>query len=230
MLGSKLFGANPRVLYTTSSSHSGKINVWEKEGSLVLEVGGYPQSVSLNTPDLPQRYWYKAVEVVSENLIAINPRGREMRALLIGVGGGTILHLLSRKFPKLRMTGVEIDEEILKIARKFFELEKIPNLEIVTGDGGEYAASYHGDPFDLVFLDAYLGGNFPLHFEEEQFLSELKRITASGGLVVINRTGGFSRSQFGEILGRVFAKVEVVRIPLPGFLGGLGGNFLYIFQ
>ena len=126
------------------------------------------------------------------------------------------------------MVGVEIDEEILRIARQFFELEKIPNLEIVTGDGGEYVASYQGDPLDLVFVDAYLGGNFPLHFNEEQFLSELKRIVAPGGLVVVNRAGGFSHSQFGAVLGRVFAKVEVVKIPLGGFLGGMGGNYLYL--
>ena len=81
---------------------------------MVLEVGGYPQSVSLNTPDLPRRYWYKAVEEVGSRLT------EPVRALLVGVGGGTILHLLSRKFPKLRMIGVEIDEEILKIARQFF--------------------------------------------------------------------------------------------------------------
>ena len=217
-----LFGANPKIVHSISSPLSGKINVWEKDGGLVLEVGGYPQSVSVNTPDLPRRYWYKAVEEVSSRLA--NPG----RVLVIGVGGGTILHLLSRKFPGLKMVGVGIDEEILRIARQFFELEKIPNLEIVTGDGGEYVASYQGDPLDLVFVDAYLGGNFPLHFNEEQFLSELKRIVAPGGLVVVNRAGGFSHSQFGAVLGRVFAKVEVVKIPLPGFLGGMGGNYLYL--
>src|SRR3990172_9123252 len=105
-----LFGANPKVVHSTSSPLSGKINVWEKNGGLVLEVGGYPQSVSINTPDLPQRYWYKAVEEVSSRLA--NPG----RAVVIGVGGGTILHLLSRKFPGLKMVGGEIDEEILKIA------------------------------------------------------------------------------------------------------------------
>ena len=217
-----LFGASPKVLYTASSRYSGKINVWEKEGSLVLEVGGYPQSVSLNTPDLPQRYWYKAVEEVSSRL------NEPARALLVGVGGGTILHLLSRKFPRLQMVGVEIDEEILKIARQFFELDQIPNLEIVVGEVGEYISSCHGDPFDLVFVDAYLGGNFPLHFEEEQFLTHLRRILDLGGLAVINRTGGFDRSAFEKLLFRVFAKVEVVKIPLPGFLGGMGGNFLFI--
>lgn len=222
-------GSNsPQVVYTVNSHYSGKINVWKKGGSLVLEVGGYPQSVSVNTPDLPQRYWYKAVEAVSNNLIALNPRGRGIRVLVIGVGGGTILHLLSRNFPEIKIVGVEIDEEIIKIARQFFELDKISNLEVVMGDGGEYVPAYQGEPFGLVFVDAYLGGNFPLHFEEENFLQQLWRIAHPKGVVAINRTGGFDPRKFRELLGRVFAKVEMVRIPLPGFLGGMGGNSLYL--
>ena len=223
MWGRRLFSASsPRVVYTVNSPYNGKINVWENRQTFILEAGGYPQSVSLNTPDLPQRYWFKATEEVAARLE--NPQ----RALVLGVGGATILHLLSRKLPRLQMVGVEIDAEVLKIARQFFELEKIPNLEVVTGDGGEYVSLYKGEPLDLVFVDAYLGGNFPLHFEEERFLSELKRITAPGGLVAINRTGGFDRRGFQELFERVFAKVELVKIPLPGFLGGMGGNYLYI--
>lgn len=219
----KLFGADsPRVVYTVNSPYNGKVNVWESKSAFILEAGGYPQSVSLNTPDLPQRYWFKATEEVAVRLK--DPR----RALVLGVGGATILHLISRKFPRLKLVGVEIDPEVIKIARQFFDLERIPNLELVTGDGGEYAASYQGEPFDLIFVDAYLGGNFPLHFEEEQFLRHLKKIIGPGGLVVINRTGAFSRSQFGAFLGQVFDKVEMVKIPLPGFLGGLGGNYLYL--
>lgn len=226
MSGSKLFSADsPQIVYTADSPLNGKINVWRHGSSLVLEVGGYPQSVSLNTPDLPERYWFKATEEVAARLDALkNP----LRALIIGVGGGTILHLLSLKFPGIKIVGVEIDAEIVKIARQFFDLDKIPNLEVVTGDGGEYAASYQGEPFDLVFVDAYLGGNFPLHFEEEQFLRRLRQISHPKGVIVINRTGGFSRAQFGALLERIFDKVEMVKIPLPGFLGGMGGNFLFI--
>lgn len=223
MLGRKLFSANsPRVVYTIYSAYSGKITVWEKDGGLVLEVGGYPQSVSTNMPDLPQRYWYKAAGEVSSHLT--NPN----RALVIGVGGATILHLLSLKFPRLKIVGVEIDEEMIKIARKFFDLDKIPNLEVVTGDGGDYVASYKSELFDLVFVDAYLGGNFPLHFEEEKFLRRLREITNPSGLIVINRASGFDQPKFQELLERVFAKVEMVKIPLPGFLGGMGGNYLYL--
>ncbi len=211
----------PRIIYTTESPYSGKINVWDHQGSLSLEVGGYPQSVSLNTPDLKKCYWFRAVEEVSLRLK--NPR----RALVIGVGGATILHLLKQTFPDLEMVGVELDEEILKVARRCFGLDEIRDLSVVVKDGGEYVKNYQREPFDLVFVDAYLGGNFPLHFEEEDFLRHLRRITHPKGVVAINRAGGFDRRKLHELLERGFAKVEVVKIPLPGFLGGMGGNFLY---
>ncbi|MEX1061849.1 MAG: hypothetical protein WEC39_01930 [Patescibacteria group bacterium] len=213
---------SPKVIYSSESSYSGKINVWEQDGGLILEVGGYPQSVSLNTPDLPKRYWYRATEEVSQRLS--NPK----YALIVGLGGATIPHLFSRKFPKTLMVGVELDPEILSIARQFFSLEEIPNLAVVEGDGHKFVFSHQGPAFDLTFIDAYLGGNFPLHFNEVDFLKRLREVTSPDGWVVINRASGFPKRDFDELLSKVFASVEVVKIPLPGFLGNMGGNFLYL--
>ncbi|GMR19330.1 MAG: hypothetical protein BMS9Abin34_465 [Patescibacteria group bacterium] len=220
----KLFADKPQVVYSTSSAHSGLIRVWKHHDGLVLEVGGYPQSVSLGTSDLAERYWSKAVAEVGERLSG--PR----RALIIGVGGATILHLLTQRFSDLEIVGVELDPEIIDIARRFFSLDDINNLSVVEGDGAKYVLSCEGDRFDLTFVDAYLGGNFPLHFEEERFLRRLREITDPAGLVAINRASGFDRPSFEKLLGGVFAKVEVVKIPLPGFLGGWAGNLLYFCQ
>lgn len=189
-----------------------------------MEVGGYPQSISLNTPDLKERYWFKAVEEVGKRLF--DPK----RVLIVGVGGGTILHLLSWKFPGLAITGVEIDPAIVGVARKFFDLGKIPNLNLVIEDGRKFVADYRGEPFDLSFIDAYLGGNFPLDFEEEEFLRQLRAITGPAGLIAINRAGGVNLRRFQELLGTVFAKVEMIKIPLPGFLGEMTGNYLFVCQ
>jgi len=218
-------GAEPRIIHTADSVISGKINVWDHQGSLVLEVGGYPQSISLNTPNLKERYWFRAVEEVGGRLVA--PR----RVLVIGVGGGTILHLFSWKFPGVAITGVEIDPEIVRVARDFFELDRVPNLTLVLADGKDFVANYQGERFDLSFVDAYLGGNFPLAFEEEVFLRRLQRITRASGLIAINRAGGGGNlTSFRQILARIFAKVEMIKIPLPGFLGEMTGNYLFICQ
>ena len=212
----------PKVIYSTESSHSGKINVWQQDGSLILEVGGYPQSVSLDTPDLPKRFWSRATEEVSQRLS--NPK----TALIVGVGGATIPHLLSRRFPEMLLVGVELDPEILKIARQYFDLERIARLAVVEGDGHRVVFSHQGPAFDLTFIDAYLGGNFPLHFAEKDFLRRLREITSPEGVIAINRASGFLKKEFDQLLGEVFDSVEVVRISLPGFLGSMGGNFLYL--
>jgi len=222
MSENELFVDKPKIVYSVESLHSGKINVWKHGKGFVLEVGGYQQSVSLNIPTLRDRYWYKATEEVGKLLI--DPQ----KALVIGVGGGTVLHLLSYKFPDLKITGVEIDPEVIKIAREFFDLDKVGGLEVVLKDGATYVFGYEGEPFDLTFVDAYTGGNFPLHFEERGFLEKLQKITKKSGLIVINRASGFDKKTFEELLYKVFAKVEVVKIPLPGFLGGMGGNYLYL--
>jgi spermidine synthase len=222
MSAKELFADKPKIIYSTSSAHSGVINVWKHKKGLVLEVGGYPQSVSLDTPTLPDRYWFKAANTVARNIK--DPK----RALIIGIGGATIFHLLAKKFPDLKMTGIEIDPEVIDVARRFFDLDKVPNLKVVVGDGQEYVVTHEGEHFDLTFIDAYLGGNFPLHFEEKDFLAKLKEVTRKDGLVVINRASGFDKTKFENLLNKVFATVEVVKIPLPGFLGGLGGNYLYL--
>lgn len=221
MLGSGLSKVRPRIVYSASSAYSGTINVWDDRGSLILEVGGYYQSASLNTPDLPKRYWSRAAREIEKRLK--NPK----RGLVIGVGGATILHLLAQKFPGLKLVGIEIDEEIVKVARRFFDLDEIPNLSVVVGDGVEYVRSYEGEKFDFAFIDAYLGGRFPPHFAEKRFLQRLRAVTAPEGVVVVNRTTGPGRLQFERLLDSAFAKVEMIKVPLPGFLGELGGNFLF---
>lgn len=224
MSARKLFADKdkPRIVYSTVSVHSGKINVWKHHQGLILEVGGYSQSVSLDTPSLPERYWFKAADEITRRL------GNPKRALIVGVGGATITHLLGRKFPELKFVGVELDPEIVKVARKFFGLDEIKNLSLVVGEGKEYVLEYEGDKFDLTFIDAYLGGNFPLQFEEKQFLRRLRKITDPKGLIAVNRASGFDRPPFETLLNEVFDKVEMIKIPLPGFLGGLGGNLLYL--
>ena len=198
-----------------------------------MEVGGHPQSVSLGTSNLKERYWFKAAEEIGKRL---NNPGR---ALIVGIGGATIFHLLSQKFSELELVGVELDPEIIKVSRKFFGLDEIKNLKVIIGDGENHITTElarrqgsrakrgvlitplagegsrakrgvltndRGSKFDLTFIDAYLGGNFPSHFQEESFLRQLREITNLGGLIVINRVRGFDRDSFRERLASVLLR------------------------
>ncbi|CAF4339999.1 unnamed protein product, partial [Rotaria sordida] len=43
--------------------------------------------------------------------------------LLIGLGGGVLTMKLIRAFPKIHLTGVDIDSEMIRIAKKWFGLD-----------------------------------------------------------------------------------------------------------
>ena len=217
------FGSkNSRIIYSVVSPISGEIKVWEYQNSRALDVGGYLQSATSGAPEFEKRYWAKAAQEIGSRA------KRPKRALVIGVGGGTVLHLLSQKFPDLKIVGVELDPEIINVARKFFGLDEIANLTVVVEDGAKYVGGYQKDKFDLVFIDAYLGGDYPSYFEEEKFVQKIKAMLNPGGLAVFNRTSGSNLDNFRKMLERNFARIEKVKIPLPGFLGGLAGNFLYL--
>lgn len=53
--------------------------------------------------------------------------------LLLGLGGGTLVHLIGLFFPNASITCVDIDKQHIKIAKRFF---KIPskNISIIEGD------------------------------------------------------------------------------------------------
>lgn len=59
--------------------------------------------------------------------------------LVLGVAGGSVIKTLSEEIGfKGRITGVEIDSEVLQIANSYFGLDKIPNLEIIVDDASKY--------------------------------------------------------------------------------------------
>lgn len=75
-----------------------------------------------------------------------------------------------------RMTTIDNDPQLSGIARRFFSEE--PRLDIVCQDGGEWIHNYRGEPFDLIFADAWPGK----YFELEETLALLR----VGGFYVID--------------------------------------------
>lgn len=62
--------------------------------------------------------------------------GKLPRLLSIGVGGGALLMFLNRHF-QFNIVGVEIDEVVLNVAKKYFGLQEDEHLQIHVGDGVE---------------------------------------------------------------------------------------------
>jgi spermidine synthase len=84
--------------------------------------------------------------------------GQLRRALVLGVGGGTVIRQLRQWHPKVEVTGIELNPTHLYIARRFFDLDD-PGVSLIEADAIDWMQCYYGAPFDLIVDD--------LFFEEE---------------------------------------------------------------
>src|SRR3954468_806161 len=100
------------------------VRLGEDDGRPVLLVDGTVQSV---LADDPSGYWTLMV-----------PDVRPRRALLLGLGAGTIARLLAERFGDVPTVGVDEDADVIGFAQEI--LRDLPSLEIVQTDGFAYVA------------------------------------------------------------------------------------------
>jgi spermidine synthase len=104
------------------------------------------------------------------------PRHFTPRSILIlGLGGGSNTLLVSRLYPKARITAVEIDPLMVEIGQKYFGLNKVKNLHIVVADALDFAANLDSHSmYDLILVDCFEGKYIPKKLEDLGFLGTLK--------------------------------------------------------
>jgi spermidine synthase len=174
-------------------------------GGLALEVNGVVQSVTVGElgPD-DAGYWGLMV-----------PPERPARALLLGLGGGTVAALLARVYPGCEIVGIEREAGVLATARVEMGLDEIPGLRAVEADAfvwvGEHARSEPGI-YDYVALDLYEGGRLVAGTLGTLFLREIATLLAPHGALAVNLTTTMRLPDQIQRLERVFALTETRRL------------------
>jgi spermidine synthase len=167
--------------------------VEEYEGHRVLMQGGVILSVAVTDGDPPFGYW-----------TAMLPEGTPRTALLLGLGAGTLAHLLARRFPGIRIIGVDNDARLVEFARRHFDLA-VPNLDVVIGDAFVYAAECR-ERFDYVAVDLFRGRAFQRGALAKPFLRSLKAIAGPMGEIAVN----LFRDRRGDVYVNRLARILVI--------------------
>lgn len=76
------------------------------------------------------------------------------RVLVLGVGGGAVIHMLNRFIAPESIVGVELSELHIQLAQRYFGLQ-YDNLELVRANAIDWVIDYVGEPFDLIIDDLY---------------------------------------------------------------------------
>jgi spermidine synthase len=131
------------------------------------------------------------------------------RALMIGLGAGSVSTYLARAMPELRIDVVELDPGVINVGRIYFGVRETDQVHIIESDGRVYL-NRHKDLYDLILLDAYREVGVPFHLLTKEFYTLVKEHLAPGGVVSANLTGG-TRLYVSSLvtLRAVFPSVDV---------------------
>ena len=106
--------------------------------------------------------------------------------LVLGVAGGSVVKTLINDVGfKGKITGVEIDTEIINIANTYFNLDKIPNLEICIEDAFEFVLKTK-NKYDLIIIDVFQDTKMPNFLFERFFTDRLDIILSNYGIILFN--------------------------------------------
>ncbi len=140
--------------------------------------------------------------VLSSLLVQDNPQ----RILIIGLGGGTLVHTYHTLFPEAEIVIAEIDEAVVSVARDYFDFAETDKIKVATEDARVYVkrAGIRKEQYDLVILDAFNGEYIPEHLMSAEFLTEVKALLPANGMVVANT---FSTSRLYAAESVTYAQV-----------------------
>ncbi len=112
------------------------------------------------------------------------------KILVVGLGGGVLPREMHYYFPALDIDVVEIDPEILPVARQFFSFREADKLKVHIADGRMFIKKQlRRDPvpkYDIIILDAFNSDYIPFHLMTKEFLEQAKGILADDGVVIAN--------------------------------------------
>lgn len=106
--------------------------------------------------------------------------------LVLGVAGGSVIQTLTKEFGyKKKITGIELDPVVVKIAEKHFALNKVTNLNVIIVDAEKYVSETNL-LFDLIIIDVFQDYQMPKFLFSEGFTLNIKRILKPKGFILFN--------------------------------------------
>jgi spermidine synthase len=166
----------PIKIFKKKSARSKMIEVTWANGELVLD--------SENT-----NYSYGSLQrILRYGLRNIGFKAiQEMNHILVlGVAGGSVIKTLIDEIDyKGKITGVEIDADMIQIANEYFNLSQIKQLEIVIDDAFEFVLKTKNQ-YDLIIIDVFEDINMPNFLFERFFSERIFSILKDHGYVLFN--------------------------------------------
>ena len=103
--------------------------------------------------------------------------------LILGMGTGTYAREVLKYYNNINVEGVEIDEDITYLARKYFDEPR--EAKVTTYDGRAYLQAVD-KKYDVIMVDAYQDITIPFQMSSVEFFKLVKKHLNENGVMVVN--------------------------------------------
>ena len=178
----------------------------DKQVSLSTNVLFGVQSVYMKDDTLTGLYYDYAM---AAPLMVPDKNPDSMEVLILGMGTGTYATQCREYFGDMNIEGVEIDEKITKLSRKYFALPD--DINVTTYDGRAFLNA-SDRKYDVIMVDAYQDITIPFQMSSVEFFGLVKSHLNENGVMVVNMNmrgndDGDINQYLADTISSVFANV-----------------------
>ncbi len=160
------------------------------------------QSVYMKEDALTGMYYDYAM---AAPLMVSGKEAKDASMLILGMGTGTYAVQCEKYFGNENIEGVEIDEKITDLSRKYFSLPE--SVKVTTYDGRAFLHAVD-QKYDVIMVDAYQDITIPFQMSSTEFFQLVKNHLNENGVMVVNMSmRGSGEGNINQYLSDTIASV-----------------------
>ena len=199
----------PIKIHQKKSVYSKNLEVTWNNGYLVLDS----ENTNYSFGSL-QRVLKKGLKYIGYERI----KGFQL-ILVLGVAGGSVIETLKKEVKfEGKITGVEIDADVIELATKYFGLGNYKNVSIVNDDAFEFVLKTK-EKYDLIIIDIFQDTTMPNFLFEDFFINRINFLLNINGFILFNtmvldykdrrRNAAYKNKFDSNYSVRLYPKIEV---------------------
>ena len=177
-----IVSAEDKVLYDKASRYNTIRVVEDDRGLRTLQFRKYGARQSVVKVGDPDHIELPYARVMPIGLAFVE---HPKRILIVGLGGGTIPCFLHKHYPETVIDVVDIDPDVVLVAKRFFGFREDATMHAHVEDGRRFIERCQ-EPYDIIFLDAFDADSIPYSLATREFLLAVREALTPKGIVVAN--------------------------------------------
>ncbi|STX51809.1 spermidine synthase [Legionella busanensis] len=152
---------------------------------------------------------------------------------MFGLGGAGVAHALSPLLHNYSLTAVEMNAEVIEVAKRYFMADRLPNLTMIQDDASHFA-KHCQQTFNHLLIDIADANDFPTSCKNKDFFLNCQRLLSTQGVLVINVANAYEYQFIFTMLKQQFGN-NIITLPVKScvniiFIATASDNFNWLLE